>query len=93
MLPYFVKVILTVFLGIAFLYIIFNWKLHCPKCRRVFAAKITGKKVVKTKKVKEMVWNEKKGVDEEQTVNYKTYKYEYTCKHCKHKWKVRKQEG
>lgn len=91
LLPLF-KVGATIILVGCFFYIITNWKLHCPKCRKIFAAKITSRKVVKDQKVKEIAWNEKKGIDEERTVSYKTVKYEYTCKYCQHKWKVKKQE-
>lgn len=86
------KIALTAVLIGVLLYYLFNWKLHCPKCRRTFAAKVTGKKVVKEKKSKEVAWNDKKGADEVQTLKIKTVKYEYTCKYCKHKWKHTKQE-
>jgi uncharacterized UBP type Zn finger protein len=93
MLFYLFKVSATIVLVGLFFYILTNWKLHCPKCRKPFAAKVTDKKVISDKKVQEIAWNEKKGIDEERTISYQTVKYEYTCKNCQHKWKVTRQEG
>lgn len=87
------KISLTIVLIGAFFYIVANWKLHCPKCRKVFAAKVSNKKTLKENKVQEMAWNEKKGKDEMRNVNYKTIEYEYVCKYCKHKWKTKKEES
>lgn len=87
-----IQIVATILLVGVLVYLAVNWHLHCPKCRQIFAAKVSSKKVTKTKKVKEVVWNEKKGQDEEKTLNLKTVRYEYKCKHCQHKWKHSKQE-
>ena len=87
-----IQIFLTVLLVGTLIYLLVNWTLHCPKCRRVFAAKVSSKKKIKDKKVEEIVWNEKKGMDEKKTISIKTMQYEYTCKYCGSKWKDRKQE-
>ena len=86
------KVILTGILISVLFYLWVNRHLHCPKCRRVFAAKVLSKKKVKEKKAEEIVWNAKKGEDQKKEVSIKTMNYEYTCKYCEKKWKHKKQE-
>lgn len=86
------KIGLTGILVGVLLYLWVNKHLHCPKCRRIFAAKISKKKKVKEKKSEEIVWNARKGEDEKKEIRIKTMNYEYTCKYCGKKWKHKKQE-
>ena len=87
-----IQILLTTILIGGLMYIFVNWQLHCPKCRRIFAAKVASKKKIKDKKVEEMIWNEKKGMDEKKTISIKTMQYQYACKYCGRKWKARRQE-
>jgi hypothetical protein len=87
-----IQILLTTALAGALFYLYVNRKLHCPKCRRVFAATISKKKMVKEKTVEQVVWNNKKAEDEVKELNLKTMKYEYTCKYCQHKWKHKTEE-
>ncbi|MGB0984402.1 MAG: hypothetical protein ACPG19_10200 [Saprospiraceae bacterium] len=88
----FIQILLTSVLAGALFYLYVNRKLHCPKCRRVFAATISKKKLVKEKTVEQVVWNDKKAIDEVKELSLKTMKYQYTCKYCQHKWKHKKEE-
>ena len=88
----FIQILLTSVLAGALFYLYVNRKLHCPKCRRVFAATISKKKLVKEKTVEQVVWNDKKAIDEVKELSLKTMKYQYTCKYCKHKWKHKTEE-
>lgn len=88
----FIQIVLTSALAGVLFYLYVNRKLHCPKCRKIFAATISKKKMVKEQKVEQVVWDEKKAADELKELSLKTMKYEYTCKYCQHKWKDKKEE-
>ena len=84
------RIFLTAVLLLITAFLLLSWKRHCPKCRRIFARKFVKKKIMGTKTQEEFGWNPQKGEDTTIKVKYKTVKYSFECKYCKHKWHTKK---
>lgn len=65
---------------------IVNWKLHCPKCRRIFAARVIDKTTLDESRTEEVAWDEATGQDVRREVALRTVEYRYQCRECNHEW-------
>lgn len=72
--------------------ILINWKLHCPKCRRLFAARVIGKTILDESPTEEVAWDDATGQDVRREAVLRTVQYTYTCRDCAHEWTHTKSE-
>lgn len=86
------QVVLTAGLLGILIRLMVNWKLHCPKCRRTFAARILEKTLIDESRTEEVAWDEATSQDVRREVALRTVEYRYQCRECDHEWTHTKRE-